>query len=170
MIRKNLCGLMFLACMTPLLAPAQKADLSGTWKLNASKSFMAGDHPFADYQLTKRIQQKGETISITDASVHASVVNIPLPDSTTTMEVAADGKEHSVQLPPPFPGMPPRSAQVTATWQGDTLALRQITSGLSNYGIERLFLSDDRMQLIVLVERHSTFGDTEQRLVFDKQQ
>jgi hypothetical protein len=26
------------------------------------------------------------------------------------------------------------------------------------------------MQLIVLVERHSTFGDTEQRLVFDKQQ
>ena len=64
--------------------------------------------------------------------------------------------------------MPPRTAQVTATWQGGTLALRQITSGLSNYGIERLFLSDDRTQLIVLVERHSTFGDREQRLVFDK--
>jgi hypothetical protein len=168
MIRKTLCRLMILAAMAPLPALAQKVDLSGTWKLNVAKSFMAGDHPFADYQLTKKIEQKGDTISITETSVHASVVNIPLPDSTTTMEVAADGKEHSVQFPPPFPGMPPQKAQVTATWQGGTLQLLQISSGLANYGIQRLFLSEDGKQLIILVERHASFGDTEQRLVFDK--
>jgi hypothetical protein len=169
MIRNNLCRLMILAGMAPLPALAQKVDLSGTWKLNVAKSFMAGDHPFADYQLTKKIEQKGDAISITDASVHASVVNIPLPDSTTTMEVAADGKEHSVQFPAPFPGMPPQTAQVTATWQGRTLQLLQISAGLANYGTQRLFLSEDGKQLIILVERHATFGDTEQRLLFDKQ-
>ena len=160
---------MILPAMAALPALAQKVDLSGTWKLNVARSFMAGDHPFPDYELTKKIEQKGDTISITDMSVHASVVNIPLPDSTTTMEVAADGKEHAVQSPPPFPGMPPRTAQVTASWQGCTLQLRQVTSGLANYGVQRLFLSEDGRQLIILVEAHSTFGDTEQRLVFDKQ-
>jgi hypothetical protein len=169
MIRQTLCRLTILAAMTPLPGLAQKVDLSGTWKLNVAKSFMAGDHPFADYQLTKKISQTGDTISITDTSVHASVVNIPLPDSTTTMEVAADGKEHSVQFPPPFPGMPPQKAQVTATWQGGTLQLLQISSGLANYATQRLFLSEDGKQLIILVERHASFGDTEQRLVFDKQ-
>jgi hypothetical protein len=164
---RNLCGLMILAAIV-FPAPAQRVDLSGTWKLDAAKSLMGGDHPFADYQLTKKIEQKGDTISITDTSVHASVVNIPLPDSTTTMDVAADGKEHSVQFPPPFPGMPPQKAQVTATWQGGTLQLLQISLGLANYSKERLFLSEDG-RLIILVERHASFGDTEQRLVFDKQ-
>jgi hypothetical protein len=31
-----------------------------------------------------------------------------------------------------------------------------------------MFLSEDQAQLIVLVEGHSTFLDTEQRLVFEK--
>jgi hypothetical protein len=55
MIRQTLCRLTILAAMTPLPGLAQKVDLSGTWKLNVAKSFMAGDHPFADYQLTKKI-------------------------------------------------------------------------------------------------------------------
>lgn len=169
MIGNNLCRLVILAGMAPLPALAQNVDLSGTWKLNVAKSFVGSDHPFPDYQLTKKIEQKGDTIAITDTSVHASVVNIPLPDSTTTMDVAADGKEHSVQAPPPFPGMPPRTAQVTATWQGGTLLLRQVTSGLANYSLQRLFFSEDGRQLIILVETHSNFGDSEQRLVFDKQ-
>ena len=167
-MRNRLCIVMMFAAVTSLAAPAQKADLSGTWKLNVARSLMGGDHPFSEYQLTRKIEQKGDTISITDTSVHNSVVNIPLPDSTTKMEVVADGKEHEVQLPAPFPGRPPANAQVTATWQGRTLELRQITSGLANYAKHRLFLSDDGSQLIDLVEQHSTFGDSEQRLVFDK--
>ena len=159
---------MMFAAVTSLAAHSQKANLSGTWKLSVAKSFMGSDHPFPEYQLTRKIEQKSDTVSITDNSVHNSVVNIPLPDSTTRIEVVADGKEHELELPAPFPGRPPAKAQVTASWQGATLELRQITSGLANYAKHRLFLSDDGSQLIDLVEQHSIFGDSEQRLVFDK--
>jgi hypothetical protein len=151
-------------------AAAQKADLNGTWKLNVSKSFMGGDHPFSDYQLTKKIVLKDGSISITSISVNASVVNIPLPDSTTRMTVALDAKEHTVQMPPGFPGAPPMTVHVSGSWQGCTLELQEINSGLADYGKERLFLSENGSELIDLIERHATFGDTEQRLVFDKAQ
>jgi len=167
-MRNRLCAVTILAALTALAAQAQKADLNGTWKLNVPRSFMGSDHPFSNYQLTKKIEQKNDAISITDVGVNNSVVNIPLPDSTSTLDVAVDGKEHEVQLPPSFPGRPPARAQVTATWLGCTLELRQITAGLANYAIHRLFLSPDGTQLIDLVEQHSTYGDSEQRLVFEK--
>ena len=167
-MRNRFCIVMMFAAVTSLAAHSQKANLSGTWKLSVAKSFMGSDHPFPEYQLTRKIEQKSDTVSITDNSVHNSVVNIPLPDSTTRMEVVPDGKEHELELPAPFPGRPPAKAQVTASWQGATLELRQITSGLANYAKHQLFLSDDGSQLIDLVEQHSIFGDSEQRLVFDK--
>jgi hypothetical protein len=172
MMRNRVCIVMMLAvAAASLAAHAQKqaVDLSGTWKLNVARSFMGGDHPFPDYELTKKIEQTGDTISITDRALHNSVVNIPLPDSTTTMQLAADGKEHEVQIPV-FPGRPPAKAQVTATWQGCTLSVLQINNGLANYGKQRLFLSEDGAQLVDLVETHSIWGDSEQRLVFDKAQ
>jgi len=167
-MRNRLCTVMMLAALTTLTAHAQQANLNGSWRLNVPRSFMGGDHPFIDYQLTRKIEQRGDAISITDVALHNSVVNIPLPDSTSTMEVAADGKEHEVQLPPPFPGRPPAKAHVTATWQGCTLELRQVSLGLANYAIHRLFLSQNGSQLIDLVEQHSIYGDSEQHLIFDK--
>jgi hypothetical protein len=159
---------LMLAGVGSLSASAQKANLNGTWNLNVAKSFMGGDHPFSDYRLTKKIEQTGQKISITDTSVHNSVVNIPLPDSTTTMSLTADGQEHGMQQPGGFPGVPPAQMKVTATWQGCTLELRQITSGLADYAKHRLFVSDNGSQLTDLVEQHSTFGDSEQRLIFDR--
>jgi hypothetical protein len=161
--------LILLAGIAGSYATAQNKDLSGTWNLNVGKSFMGSDHPSNDYRLTRKVEQKNGALSITDASVHASIVNIPLPDSTTTMEFAADGKEHDVKLPPPFPGMPAMAAKVSAVWQGCTLEIRRLIPGFGGSSKERLFLSDDGSQLIVLVEQHSTFSDSEQRLVFDKQ-
>jgi hypothetical protein len=170
MRNRLLAAIVLTGSFAALSAHGQKASLTGTWKLNVASSFMGGDHPFPDYELTRKIAQSADTISITDVSVHNSVVNIPLPDATTTMEVAADGKEHEVQLPPAFPGRPPAKAQITATWQGCTLELLEINNGLSNYGKQRLFLSENGSQLIDLVETHSIYGDSEQRLVFDKTQ
>ena len=161
--------LMLLAGIAATSATAQNKDLSGTWNLNVAKSFMGGDHPSSDYRLTRKIEQKDGAISITDSSIHASIVNIPLPDSTTTMEFAADGKEHDIKLPPPFPGMPAMPAKLSAVWQGCTLEIRKLTAGFGGSAKERLFLSEDGLQLIVLVEQHSTYSDSEQRLVFDKQ-
>ena len=167
MMRKTSCMIIVLAGILPPATLAQKANLSGTWKLNIGQSFMAGSHPRSDYQLTKKIEQKGDTISITNISVNASFVNIRLPDSSTTMAIAIDGQQHEVKTTPSFPGMPPATVQVIASWQGCTLELREVTAGFANYGTERLFLSD-QSQLIDLVAGHSNFGDSEQRLVFDR--
>lgn len=161
--------LIALAGMSALPAMAQKANLEGTWKLNLTKSFMGPDHPSSDYQLTKKIARTDEKISITDIAVHVSTMNIPLPDSTTTMEIAVDGKEHDVQVPGGFPGVPPTPVKVAASWQGCTLEINQRGSGFAGSGKQRLFLSEDGSELIILVERHSTYFDSEQRLIFDKQ-
>lgn len=150
------------------MAQAQKANLSGTWRLNVQKSFMGGDHPFNNYELTKKIVQSNDTISITDIAVHPNVVNIPLPDSTATLELALDGKEHEVQLPSTFPGSRPPKAQVTAMWQGCTLEFQEFIAGFANYSKQRLYLSEDGAELIDLVEQHANYGDSEQRLVFEK--
>jgi hypothetical protein len=161
--------LIALAGMSTLPVAAQKANLEGSWKLNLAKSFMGPDHPSSDYQLTKKIALTAGRISITDTSVHASTMNIPLPDSTTTIEIAADGKEHDVQVPAGFPGVPPMAVKMAASWQGCTLEVNQRGSGFAGSGTQRLFLSQDGTELIILVERHSTYFDSEQRLVFDKQ-
>jgi hypothetical protein len=157
-----------LAALAPFAAHAQKANLSGTWRLNVSKSFMGMEHPFSNYEFTKKIQQTGETISVTDTAIHNSNVNIPLPDSTTSMQISADGKEHEVHISTSDPNRPVSVVPVTARWQADTLELVQNVSGLANMTKQRLFLSGDGAQLIDLVEGHNIYGDSEQRLVFDK--
>jgi len=164
-MRNEFLILMMLAAAAT--AQAQKANLSGTWKLNVEKSFMGGDHPFSNYELTKKIVQNDDTISFTDIAVHPNVVNIPLPDSTTTQEVIADGQEHEIELPH-SPGSPVVKARMTASWQGCTLEWTEIVTGYLDYSKQRLFLSADGAELIDLVEQHTIFGDTEQRLVFEK--
>ena len=157
-----------LAGLASLAAQAQKANLSGTWRLNVAKSYMGQEHPFSNYEFTKKIELTGENITINETGIHNSVVNVPLPDSKTSMHVAADGKEHEVHMSTGNPRQPESVLHVTATWQAGTLELVQIVSGLANMTRHRLFLSDDGSQLIDLVEGHNIYGDSEQRLVFDK--
>jgi hypothetical protein len=167
-MRNRLYIAILLAGVSSLSAHAQKASFNGTWKLNVSKSFMGMDHPFSDYELTKKIELKGDAILIIDTAIHNSVMNTPLPNSTTTMELAEDGKEHDVQFPPAYAGTPPIKVKMTAAWQGCTLELIEVGSGPAYYSSHRLFLSDGGSQLIDLVEQHSAFGDLEQRLVFER--
>lgn len=167
-MRTRLQFLLAFAAVAALTAQAQAPSFAGTWRLNIAQSFLGPEHPFPDYALTRTIQQTGDTFSVTDASVHNSFVNIPLPDATLAWSVATDGKEHAVKLPSSLPGAPPSTAQVTATWQAGTLEVFQSANGLAAYGKQRFFLSGDTSQLVVLVEQHSIYGDSEQRLVFDK--
>jgi hypothetical protein len=163
--------LMALAAAMVIPAAAQKPDLSGTWKLNVARSFTAADHPAKDYELTKTIVQTAGSIKQTDHAVHVSMVNMPLPDSTVTMDLAADGQEHEITGASSFPGMPPPQLKVTVEWQGGTLLVSEagMQFGGRSTTQRRYFLSDDGKQLIELIEGHSGFGDTAQRLVFDKQ-
>ncbi len=159
---------IMLAAIAPLFAQSPKANLSGTWRLNVSRSFMGMEHPFSNYEFTKKIDQTGDNISITETAIHNSVVNVPLPDSTTSMQVAADGQEHEVHISTGDRSRPSAVVAVTATWQAGTLELVQNVSGLANMTKHRLFLSDNGSQLIDLVEGHNIYGDSEQRLVFEK--
>ena len=149
---------------------AQPAGFSGTWKLNLPASFMGGDHPAPDYQLTKVLLQEGPAIHQTDIAVHVSVVNIPLPDSRATMDLIPDGQEHDAQVAAPFPGMPPSHLKVTTEWQGNTLVVTEQSAGTGRPSStrRRYFLSNDGANLIELIEAHNSFGDSEQRLVFNK--
>ena len=167
-MRMNKLSAVVLLAIAGSHAMAQNNGMSGTWKLNLAKSFMGSDHPSSDYQLTKKIELKNGLVSITDSSVHATIVGIQLPDSVTTTEMATDGKEHDIKLPSVFPGIPEMSGKASAAWQGCTLEVHQVIAAFDSSTKQRLFLSDDKSQLIVLVEGHSTFLDTEQRLVFEK--
>jgi hypothetical protein len=160
--------LILLAGIAGSHAMAQNKDIDGTWKLNVAKSFMGSDHPSSDYRLTRMIEQKNGLVSIKDSSVHATMAGISLPDTVTTMEFAADGKEHEIKLPSAFPGIPEMTGQVSAVWEGCTLEIHEQIAAFGSSTKQRLFLSEDGSQLIALVEGHSTFMDTEQRLVFEK--
>jgi hypothetical protein len=166
---KMVSTLALCAWISGASALAQEVNLTGTWKLNLAKSFLGADHQSAGYELTKTIAQKNGVVSITDATRNATVVNIPLPDSQITTEIAVDGKEHQVKLATGFPGMPSTIGTAVANWQGCTLEIRQLGTGFLGSKKQRLYLSKDGAELIVLVETHSTFADSERRLVFDKQ-
>lgn len=162
--------LLILAAASGAMAAAQTPNLSGTWKLNTTVSFFGGEHPANDYQLIKIIAAQGESIDITDIQVHANRVNIPLPDSKLQTELVPDGKERPGQAPPMFPGLPPLSFAVTTEWQGATLFIRRVgsSSSFATNSQMRYYLSADNSQLIELVESHFLFGDSAQRLVFDR--
>jgi hypothetical protein len=159
-----------LLIATALPVAAQQVSFSGTWKLNLGTSFMGADHPAPDYELTKVLVQEGRTIRQTDIGKQVSIVNIPLPDSQVSTELIADGEEHDAQAPPFFPGMPSAKLKVTAEWQGNTLFIKECSAdtGPPSSAERRYFLSEDGAHLIELVESHNSFGDSEQRLVFDK--
>lgn len=148
---------------------AQVADFNGTWDLDLAKSFLAKEHPSADYTLTAVIAQQKGAIGMTMLATHRTRMNIPLPDSKLTQELVPDGTARPAQRPGFFPGMPPESVQVTASWQGDTLVIEELGSGVRGASsTERRFYLSDSGNLVELVKEHNTFGDSEQRLVFER--
>ena len=95
-----------------------------------------------------------------------------MPDSTTTLELAIDGKDHDMRGAAFFPGMPTPLINVSAVWQGNTLSIREISqpADAASRTYRRFFLSDDGSELHELIEGHRSFSDTEQHLVFNCQQ
>lgn len=168
MLVHSLFALIVLGVLT-LPASAQQVNLSGTWKLNLAKSFLAGDHPMPGYTLTKTIEQRGAKVTITDASVHDSMFGMTLPNSTVTSEYADGAKGRKSTGPCPF-GIPPAEVEFSAEWQGGTFLITEVGGcfGVAATTERRYFLSRDGSQLIELIVGHATTGDTEQRLVFEK--
>ena len=168
---RMLCVFITLVGVFTVIAAAQKADLAGTWKLNKATSFFGSDHPATDYQLTKTITQNSEEVSVTDASIHQEIMGFHLPDSKTAMTIIPDGKEREIKGTPIFPGMPQPTVNLASEWQGGTLYITQRGVGFGGLSVShsRYYLSAGGSELIELIDSHSTFGDAQQRLVFDRQ-
>ena len=168
-MRRTLTALLMLASLT-LAATAQTPSISGKWKLSLTKSSLASDHPRSDYQLTWTVTQTGNAVQIIASATHVSMMNIPLPDSSTTTTYTADGQERDVELPGILPFLPKVPTSLRAEWQGNTLAIRERSSTQSSAtsSSRRIYLSPDGSELIELIESHSGYGDGEQRLIFER--
>jgi hypothetical protein len=147
---------------------ARRAAFAGTWRLDLKKSYMGSDHPDASYGFTKTFELKGSTIAQKDHEVNIDIVGMALPERNSSAELVPDGQEHTIQAPSFFPGMPPTPMHITVEWQGDNLVVQE--SGQSFIGpvsnSRRYFLSEDGTELIEIITGRTSFGDSEQRLVF----
>lgn len=148
----------------------RRAAFAGTWRLDLKKSYMGSEHPDANYGFTKTFALKGSTLVQKDHEINVDIVGFALPERNSSEELVPDGREHTVQRPGFFPGMPPTSTEVTVEWQGDNLVLSE--SGQSFIGpmtaSRRYFLSDNGAELVELISGRTSFGDSEQRLVFTR--
>ncbi len=147
---------------------ARRTVFAGTWRLELKKSHMGSDHPEANYGFTKTFELKGSTIAQKDHEVNIDIVGMALPERDSSAELVTDGQEHTIQVPSFFPGMPPTPMRVTVEWQGDNLVVQE--SGQTFIGpvtnSRRYFLSEDGMELIEIITGRTSFGDSEQKLVF----
>lgn len=150
---------------------SQPVDLNGVWKINHEKSYFAGDHPPPEYVLNLTVKLKGDSLSLAIQADHAGDATFVLPRSNSTLELTIDGSIHHTTVPAPIPGLPSADLAVSCVWQGGTLFIRESGTGFGGVtkSERRYFLSEDKAELIELVESHSTFGDVEQRLVFERQ-
>ena len=165
------------ACLTAFLPAwgqksqpptARRSAFAGTWRLDRKKSLMGSDHPEANYGFTKTFELKGSTIAQKDHELNVDIVGMALPERNSTAELVLDGQEHTIQVPGLFPGMPPSPTRIIAEWQGDNLMV--LESGESFIGpvtnSRRYFLSEDGTELIEIITGRTSFGDSEQKLVF----
>ena len=147
---------------------ARRAAFAGTWRLDLKKSYMGSDHPEANYGFTKTFELKGPAIAQKDHEVNIDIVGMALPERNSTAELVPDGQEHTTMAPSFFPGMPPTAMRVTVEWQGDNLVVQE--SGQSFMGpvinSRRYFLSEEGTELIEIITGRTSFGDSEQKLVF----
>ena len=149
---------------------ARRVTFAGTWRLDLKKSYMGSDHPDANYGFTKTFELKGSTIVLKDHEVNVDIVGMAIPERNSSAELVPDGQEHTIQIPGFFPGMPPTATRVTVEWQGDNLVVKE--SGQTFIGpvttSRRYFLSEDGAALIEIITGRTSFGDSEQRLVFGR--
>ena len=139
------------------LLPAQaRPNFSGAWTLNASKSdFGAMPKPA---NRTDKITHVG--VAITDSFTQSS----PKGDVTAIMKYLTDGKETVSDLHG-------NQVRYTAKWEGDELVIEGKTQ-LNGAGVtltDRWSLSPDKKTLTIQRHVNSPMGETEQRIVLDKQ-
>jgi hypothetical protein len=151
-------------------AASRRAAFVGTWRLDLTKSNMGSDHPEANYGFTKTFALNDSTLVQEDHEVNVDIIGYAIPERNSTAKFVPDRQEHTIEQPGFFPGLPPVRAQIIVEWQGDNLLVTESSQsfvGPTNIS-RRYYLSEDGGELVELIVGRTTFGDSEQRLVFSR--
>jgi hypothetical protein len=158
---------------TDSVTPASRADFSGEWKLNESKSDFAGQFPLCIFGGGDRMRSKTMRIAR-----HADFLTVDVASSspdgalvTRQEKLTFDGKESEVT----FVGIP--RAKSTARWSddGQTMTVTSVRSLDANgekidFKVTEVWkLINDGKSIFVHVNSSSTSGERTMRLVYDRQ-
>jgi hypothetical protein len=152
MLTRRLLTILALAALPMLAAP----NLSGTWKMNASKCDF-GPMPAPD-SLTRTITHDDPNLKLVTKQSGAN------GDMETTATYTTDGKESSND-------MRGNTVKSIAKWDGDTLVVESKGKfGDNDVTItEKWTLSDGGKTLTILRHFATSMGEVDVKLVMDKQ-
>jgi hypothetical protein len=156
MLRKRVFSIMFVAALAIVAAAQNKTNFSGTWKLNTSKS---------DFGMIPGPDSRTDVIDHKDPSLKVSVTAEGAQGKQQyTVNYTTDGKEAVNSLPG-------REMKSTLSWQGKSLVVdTKLKIQGNDVTIKSVWtLSDDGKTLTQNAHLGSPMGETDQKLVFEKQ-
>lgn len=157
MIRKLLSITFLMALPLITVVAQQKPDFSGTWKLNVAKSEF-GALPGPD--------SRTDVITHKDPSLSDSVTAESAQGKQQyTANYTTDGKEAVNKIGP-------RDVKSTVKWAGKNLVFSSkfAYNDSEVTGEATWALSDDGKTLTISVHFASAMGETDQKLIYDKQE
>jgi uncharacterized lipoprotein NlpE involved in copper resistance len=156
MLRKAVVTIAAVAAFAAVAVAQNKTNFSGTWKLNTSKS---------DFGMIPGPTSRTDVIDHKDPSLKVSVTaEVAQGKQQYTVSYTTDGKEAVNSLPG-------REMKSTLSWQGKSLVVdTKLKFQGNDVTVKSTWtLSDDGKTLTQSAHIGSPMGETDQKLVFDKQ-
>jgi len=157
MIRKLLSITFVLALPLITALAQQKPDFSGTWKLNVAKS---------EFGALPGPESRVDVITHKDPSLSVNVTQqVAEGNQQYTANYTTDGKEAVNKIGP-------REVKSTMKWSGNNLAMtsKLVYNDVEVTGQLTWSLSDDGKTRTVIIHYASAMGETDQKLIFEKQE
>jgi hypothetical protein len=156
MLRNAILAILVVAAFAAAAAAQSKTNFSGTWKLNTSKS---------DFGMIPGPDSRTDVIDHKDPSLKVSVTAEGAQGKQQyTINYTTDGKEAVNSLPG-------REMKSTLSWQGKNLVVdTKLKFQGNDVTVKSTWtLSDDGKTLTQNAHLASAMGETDQKLVFEKQ-
>ena len=149
--------IFFLATALLSISLSAQVDLSGSWKLNSSKSKLGDQFSMAPKEIT--VVQKGNDLSV------ERKMEFQGQEFTTNDKFTLDGKECV------NPGMMDTQKKSTAVWAEDKKSLK-ITSKIPMQDGGEFSMTEvyklDGANMVIEMSASSSFGDMAENQVYDK--
>lgn len=149
---------LLAALLISVIVSAQGVDLSGTWKLNSSKSKLNDQFSMAPKEII--VAQKDNDLNVEKHSTFQD------QDFTIKDKFTLDGKECI------NPGWQDTQKKSTAVWSDDKISLKITTKIPMNDGGEMTINEVYKMDgnnLVIESSASSSFGDMAETMYYDKQ-